>query len=461
MEKIDQILEDLFAIEPELKSRSSEIRQIVTLMLKERPQVDLSPDFFLELRGRLADKISEQPRFMVKKFVWPTLALAGVFSLLLLVVWQEQELITEDRLLSRVTITELSDSYFGKISSGKQEEMLINNAGNIAAARGVSINTTPPGGISNKLAVDQRMMIPENPIRYKMIYQGEEIKLTDNQGAVYRKNNQSQSGKELAKQIQKLNLGFIDLKKFTEVKLDNFSFKEDRPDGYVFSVNLENNSFSIYQNWEKWPQADDAVKKKDLPDRETIIKVAKDFVQQYKINLSSYGQPQLAEASKLAIADYQAGRNDYSPESATVVFPLIVNKEFIYSNGGGIDGLTVEVDLGRHSVSSASGNFSLNLEKSNYELETDGQKIKEALARSVEFGYELPEAKEVEVILGSPKNILARIYNYDNKTNQSYELFVPALMFPVINQVDGYYQKQIIIPLVKDLVDNQVNVMMR
>ncbi|HNW55593.1 MAG TPA: hypothetical protein PKN62_00735 [bacterium] len=453
MEKIEQILEELFMIDPALKNRSTEIRQVVALMLKERPQTDINPDFFIELRSRLADKISEQPRFMIKKFVWPVVALAGVGSLLLLVVLNNNYFSNQGLLSSQIYINSLSDNYFGKISSDNQKEMFINNTGNIAAARGVLVNTIPPVGISKDLAVNQKMIVPDNPIKYKMVYQGEEIRLAASQGAVYRKSGRSQSGQELAKQIQKLGFGFIDLKKFTNAKLDSLSLKEDRQNGYVFSANLENNSFSIYQNWEKWPQPSETIKKEELPDRDAIISVAKDFAKEYKIDLSLYGQPQMAEVSKMAIVDYQSGRSDYAPESATVVFPFIIDKQVVYSNDGSVDGLTFEVDLRRRVVINASGNFSINLEKSNYELENDNQKIKTALTKVVQVGYEVEGAREVEVIFGSPKKILTKIYNYNTETNESYELFVPALMFPVINQVDGYYQKQVIIPLVKDLAD--------
>ncbi len=455
MEKIEQILEELFMIEPELKNRSIEIRQVVALMLKERPQAEISPDFFNELRSRLMDKISEQPQLVVKKFIWPVMALTSASVLLLVIVLNNNYFSNKGLLSSQIYVNSLSDNYFGKIGNDNQKEMLINNTSNVSAARGVSVNTIPPMGVSKGLAVDQKMMIPDNPIKYKMIYQGDEIKLSDSQGAVYRKNKHNQSGQQLAKQIQKLSFGFIDLKKFANTKLDSLSLKEDRPNGYVFSVNLENNSFSIYQNWEKWSQASETIKKEELPDRDKIIKVAQDFAKQYKLDLNLYGQPQMIEASKMAIADYQSGRSDYGPESATIVFPLIVDKQFVYSNDGSIDGLTFEVDLRRLVVVNASGNFSINLEKSNYELESDSQKIKTALAKAVQDGYEVDGAKEIEVILGSPKKILTKIYQYNAETNENYELFVPALMFPVINQVDNYYQKQVIIPLVKDLADSQ------
>lgn len=63
--------------------------------------------------------------------------------------------------------------------------------------------------------------------------------------------------------------------------------------------------------------------------------------------------------------------------------------------------------------------------------------------------------KKVAVEVGAPKRVLMHTYNY--KEGESQELFVPALMFPVTSTptANEYYPKEIVIPLVPELLNQE------
>jgi len=97
-------------------------------------------------------------------------------------------------------------------------------------------------------------------------------------------------------------------------------------------------------------------------------------------------------------------------------------------------------------------------ESSSYEIETDVDKILEvAKTKNGYYGYYgSGDAKEiVEFEIGTPQIIMMQYTKYEE--GESMEFIVPALIFPVtkVSETDVYFQKNIIIPLVKELLEGQ------
>ena len=87
--------------------------------------------------------------------------------------------------------------------------------------------------------------------------------------------------------------------------------------------------------------------------------------------------------------------------------------------------------------------------------ETDTDKILEvAKSGQRKFNFDNP-TKIFEFELGTPKQALMRVYNYENGISKQF--LAPCLIFPVTKTPDdaGYYQENIVVPLVKELLENE------
>jgi len=101
-----------------------------------------------------------------------------------------------------------------------------------------------------------------------------------------------------------------------------------------------------------------------------------------------------------------------------------------------------------------------NYQSSNYAAETDKDRImKFALQGDLWpqgiYTDESFQVKEVEVRLGTPKIEYMRYWRYAD--NQNDELFVPAMVFPIIEKIpadDSLYKDAVVIPLVREILDS-------
>ena len=127
--------------------------------------------------------------------------------------------------------------------------------------------------------------------------------------------------------------------------------------------------------------------------------------------------------------------------------------------GGNPHGMFVSVDLREKKVTSVNNLTTQHYQKSDYALETDTKRLITLAERGGTFGpyaYDIPamqQEKTVEVKLGTPKRILLKYLMYRDNENQ--ELIVPGLSFPVMTpQTDTMWlPKQVVVPLVKDMLD--------
>jgi hypothetical protein len=209
-----------------------------------------------------------------------------------------------------------------------------------------------------------------------------------------------------------------------------------------------------------------------LPDSE-IIKIAQDFIKAHNINLSSYGEPEVTDTWRVEYEKMADKSQFYIPESANVLFPLKVNGNFVYDEGGLKTGMNLSVDYRQKKVSGAGNITSQTYQASNYAAETDAAKIIKVVEQGGYWGnpYPVPmtkisgapetipqpEVKELEIQVGTPIMEFVAFSNYSN--NQTNYLFVPSLIFPIINATQDanyYYPKNIVVPLAKELLDQRL-----
>jgi hypothetical protein len=93
-------------------------------------------------------------------------------------------------------------------------------------------------------------------------------------------------------------------------------------------------------------------------------------------------------------------------------------------------------------------------ESAQYVAEQDAARITKLAEQGGMYGFWGEPAPDARVInLGTPTRVLMQHYLYVNGSNE--ELYVPALVFPVLNApTDMYIQSHVIVPLVKEILDN-------
>lgn len=316
---------------------------------------------------------------------------------------------------------------------------------------------------------DQKLIAPGEPypagVSYEFDYKGEDITNLSAVQNVYKRMKPVQPESLVSRIVGMLSFGLIDLNRFQNVQLQNFSFVEDRDFGYGLGVDLVSGSASVYQNWEKWPQPQPIEGQPvpltidQLPKNEEAIAIANDFLASYSISLDGYGAPQIMEQWRGAYE--RATATDrlsiYLPEQVQVVYPLVLDGKQVYDEGGSLSGLNVFIDARTKRVVSVYDLSTKQYERSEYVGVTDARQILKVAENGGfrSYNYEDPNAKKVTLELGTPTTQMVRVWYSTDGYKTNNEVFVSALVFPITNsEKEGYWKKNVIVPLVKDILES-------
>lgn len=519
-QEIKTLLEDLYKTDPSLRERENDLIKIVQAIASSKPDVKMDKTFLSSLRNELLNKAktlsktmklndtlkpAPKARVSFSKF-WPAIGFTfsgvAVGVMAMLFVMQDSILLPKKASVSttsdqqQVAFNALSIDRVAKFAFGALNEnnnsaglgsakamgggggnaMTVRNFATESAAPNAPSFVTADGSVSQSAtavaepvpAPDSKMMImpPYEQTITEYVYKGDSIELKDSSLDVYKRVNSSFSTGNLASAIRGLNLGIANISSFRNANVSDISIYQDEEFGYQIYLSPRNGMMSIDQNWEKWQSAypncqDDAcwknsqLKESDVPSDEEIAKIADAFLAEHGIDHSAYGAGEVDTSWKLS-----QGSVDYIPDVMTVTYPLIVDKQMTYANGGMKMGITVSVNLRVKKVSSVYNIQALKFEASTYDAESDTAAILESaknggLASPIRYmdAQAISQSKKVEAELGTPVVGLVQMYQY--KDNQSIELYVPALIFPVTKKPEGleWSQNSIIVPLVKGFED--------
>lgn len=502
-ERIKEIMEDLFLIDPELKKYEAQIQKIIMQMIKEKPDTKLDKRFINRLKERLLSQ--DYDRFETKETFWMKIkepavvwaSVATVLSFILLVtisinptnklnntktaVFPNNGVVDDNNspvtqtvaLFNKgVNITPAPANSFGVINSAYGSNA---SAGQESANSGVAYGMGGGGGIASvpmianesaKMISDSRIMIPYT--YYTFTYDGEPVEGLADKIDVYERVKSGQFKTVVAQKLKDFDFGFFDINKFSNLEVNNVDFSENRDYGYSVSISLAEESVSIYQNWLRWDNGNatySPLKESDIPSKDAIVNIAKTFVSQYGIDTSPFGEPELNQYSYRVMYKTDDIATSYVPDSMGVIFPLSLDGHQVYEQSGQKVGLNVDVNIRYNRVSSANQIFNQNYKKSQYDAQTDWNKV---LNAALNGGYPgeryIPEGdvKKVELKLDTPFKALVRTWSYDNNKGTSQELFTEALVFPIKDKPAEYYNDYIVVPLVKtwwDGIDDVVTPM--
>jgi hypothetical protein len=490
MEKhIQQILNDIYQFEPSLKSREQELVGIIQEILMLKPETKFDESFRQQLRARLMNRIAhtEPKRSWFDAIINATnmkrlnygLGVIAVLAILVAstVYINDQNGNNISFFSPGVKITKAGEHAFGELNNvstaagrggqgGGGNTALSSDAGTQAPAAGSAESRIAPGfgGGSADIYV---------PTNYKYIYKGEPVNLTQTKFEVLKK----QKGDNFSMQglINSLNLGLINLNSFGNAKLQNATFMQDGPDGYYITVDTLNGSISLSGAWPQ-PLAVDSshacakdsdalraecsvpynpIKITDIPADEELISIANQFVSQHNISLAAYGAPEVMDDFR---QQYELAKDKslvYLPDMVNVVYPLMLDGQAVYDESGNKSGLMIGVNIRNKKVVSVWDLSIHNYQSSEYDAETNSDRIMRLVSQGGLYGYVDPNAqKTVEIELGEPRIEFVKMWNYSN--NMSEELLVPSLIFPVLEQPQGepyFYRKAVVIPLIKQILD--------
>jgi hypothetical protein len=329
--------------------------------------------------------------------------------------------------------------------------------------------------------IDTKMIAPMDIVKYNYIYVGEDFSLLPEEVEVYRKITPDLS-KEFSSLFSDKKISFFDLKKFSNISINNLTINEDRDYGYSIYLGLQEGNFSIYKNWQKWPSLDKLCAATGyetscyeqnrltvgdvLPDQE-ILKIANEFLNDYSINLDNYSNGVVQKSwLKYYIAN-NSEQSIYIPESISVIYPLKINEVMVYEEYGNFSGLTVEVDMKEKKVSSLYGLSYQYYESSLYNTETDRDAIMKIVNQGGRYPdylyYEEEDYKNIDIEVGTPTLGMVKLWQYDDNYSNGYEVFVPAYIFPVVSESESSYfnKENIVVPAVKDffIQESEINPM--
>jgi hypothetical protein len=491
--QMQSILDELYALDPELKTRETELLPILEKLLKSKPDAQPDDAFVQRLRTMLRDEAASHKlnasnsHFSFFNFLrmnpFPYAITGAVLGAVITgplvynIVQNGNQLPPSDgSALFSYSIEETSDEAFGDLSNA-QIQAGGRGGGGMGGAPEIDATTNAVRGQAMGSAdvpvgtdIDQKMIIAPETTDYTFTIDGEMPALTQQQVEIL-KRQRGMNSPALRSILGSFNTGLIDLASFNDAKVDSINFYQDKPYGYSFYVNFRDGSLSLNSNWEHWPNPtlncrDEAcyernrLKMNDIPADDVLINIAEGFVKDHKIDVAQYGPAEVDNTWRQHYETTPDKAQFYVPETARVVYPQLVNGQPVYDEGGAKAGISVNVNIREKRVSDVWGLMDQRLLASSYDAVTDSAQITDYLNKFSDMQGWAPEGENVKVTqvnitLGAPTMGYTKTYVYDEDKGTGDELIVPALIFPVKNVPAGqyFYRTSIAVPLAKDLLE--------
>lgn len=498
-----KILNELYLLDPSLKEYEADLIVLIGRMSELKPGTRFDADFAKRLRKEVL-LLKAVPKPEKKSFTFNLILMnkrmyAAVGSVAVLGMVAALLLLSRDYRPGQPAainsgFSRLAVGAFGSLkdlsaNTGTESAGTLASGGganptaahdNSVAASDVAVSNTaiavprtaiaaPVAATTNGTAVAtgaaKMMILPM--VNFKYSYVGEPLTLTEAQGDVLRRvKGAGQLSQDLARLISSQDLTMLDISSFRNLKMTNLTLSEDKDQGLTITLDLIENSINIFENWEKWrvPERDACgndsacwdkyrLKIEDVPSDNDLIAFADKFLADHKIDRAHYGEAQVDNNWREVYAQTENKNDAYVPEYTTVVYPLLINGAPVREQDGSYYGLRVTINILKKAASGLNGLTPFAYETSSYALATDASDvIKAAEKGGYNSGY-LGGNGEVKTIeLGTPTRSYVQVWKYsDNRNN---ELLIPALIFPIVKAPKDYYgQKSIMVPLVKDMLD--------
>lgn len=479
---IQAIIEDVLAAAPELKGKEATVRRVVEKLLAARPGAEIGAAFMAQLRDRLTAEIAasakaRSPHASGQLFSLSRLGLAGGAFLGLAVVMTLA-------VTSRRPAAPAADTQTPQVAVGQVRKVEAEAFGSLAAASadgtlalardasatkgeaaGNSAAAPAPAGLGGggyaQGSTPTVIGMPAPPdyqqTRHEYRYDGE-LPIPLDSVEVLMAERDTAAAASLGR-LASVNLGLIDLGRFSSPQMQAFTVAEERDYGYAVSVSPSEGTAYISKNWQRWPQTDGSPTVAEMPDDNEIIAVAQVFFQDYGLDLSGYGNPQVDRAWKIdALRARAAGGEYWTPSYVTVRYPLLVRGLAVYNESGQAQGISVTVDVRLKKVTDA-GPISLhNYLASAYAAADDMTAVRAAIAAGGLNRWQPEGARVLTHELAAPARAYLAVWKYRDGIGE--QILVPALAFENKDYesqaaAGEWTQERVVVPLAKDLYTAQ------
>lgn len=501
---IKEIMDELFVIDPGLKKYQKELEATMAKMIANKPQDKFDEKFKEELKMKLLVRAEElEKEKSVRPSLWKNLvfwrgvslaAAAAVFVLAVVVPAIQSGKFVLPNFKSNgplsfisgtMRVEEAGERAFGDLTSSSQsltnleESAALSDASYGAPAPAVVPKT--PSSTSREVAglgggsginasiPNVKMIPPEYMTKYNYVYVGEEFSLPEVSEVAVLKRLKTFGSENLNSVLDKISFGLFDANKLSNVKVQTLSLVEDRDGGYIVDFNPYEGTISMYENWQKsvpvYYEALPRLQESNVPSDEKLIAAANDFFSRYGISRGNYGTPKISQGERLGYAEDQKAEDQkgdiWISDTMTVQYPLLLDGKAAWEQGGYSQaGFSVNINIRTMKITGFYGLAMQNYQSSNYAAETDKERLMKLAFQGdiwpqATYPTESFKVKEVEIKISTPRIEYMRYWKYDG--TQSHELFVPALVFPIVDktQADNYFNKEVVvIPLVKEILDN-------
>lgn len=488
---LTEILAELYLLDPELRAHEAELIKLIVQLKEIKPDTKFDRQFALDLKNKILNSKEELEEikdnkfisfnFMNKKIYWAALSVATLCLLVFVFARNTPEspkgfLVNETRKTTpEEKVTKLAAGAFGNLSGlgvspeasgamglgGFSNEKMTSSLEIAPVVSADSVSRT-------SLASDggAKMIAPYYGFKY--VYRGDPIELTAETAPVYRRLKGDRTlAKSLAGSFSSASsLGF-NLDTLSDLRITNLTLTEDRDLGLMITFDFNDDNIFISENWQKWRNlerdacgSDQAcweryrIKIEDVPADGELTMISDKFLAQHGVSLENYGPAQVDNSWRASYETFVNKNDFYVPEYASVIYPLLIEGQPARNQSGGYAGIYVSINLFKKAAAGLSGLTPYRYESSHYELETAASEIiKLAENGGWNQNYYASSENLKTIELGTPEKTYVQIFRYQDGFGE--ELFVPALVFPVISTPEGgfyYGNRYVVVPLAKEMI---------
>ena len=264
MKDINKIIKDLYSLDPEFKNHEQELMRIIKDILESKPDTKFDKVFARKLRAQLlGEEPSQTHQYSILQNINNIInnmtniyKYAGAVAVVVIVVavgaYSTQR--GSVKLAFTPEINKVESGAFGSLveQDGEGTDQALADGEALTFNSGITPKTTssiaapiagigagggggtPPvasakgEGIASSEMADQRMIMPYPQTSFSFKYTGEDFTLEDTIVTVMRRKTGSDAGDAVVDQVKGINWGLLNLSSFSQAKMENISFKEDK-----------------------------------------------------------------------------------------------------------------------------------------------------------------------------------------------------------------------------------------
>ena len=502
---IKDIVGELLELEPSLKGKKKDVEKIVKQLLESKPGMKIDVQFKNELRYMLKQKIQAgSPKMFSKKAswlqgVWYALGGAVMASLILtpgfyfyyspqqgafmnsVPQFAESEsalmmdMAMDDGAFEMEIAEEESMPAMAKMEGFAPMEIAEEEYESGAMEESLMLRSKAPGigaGGGSSMEKEEMSVLPiedgdtrlAQPKSYRLAYEGVGFEIEGVERNIYKRGDFVKSV-DSQKILEAFSLSNVDTSSLDNLNFESLTLFEDEKYGKGIQLS-QTGEFSIQQNWRKWPDPyanctnqacydEQQMTMDDVPSDEKVVEMAMELVNEYGIDVTAFGEPEVDTSWK----DFQNRGISYIPDTLTVTFPEELEGKPVYEQGGNKSGVKVNVSLRYKRASAIWGMNAAPLESEVVEIAGDANTITK-LAEGGGSNMYVPDYAQGDIAvvgLAQPEEIFVKMWDFDQGTKVGTSVYVPALRFELMDAPKGVgiYQYNVFVPLVEKYREKQ------